>query len=553
DSDKGKAVKFYTCVAAGKLDPYYEDVYSLKVRAMRRIAEIYDEAGDIEKAVEWYSKFSEDEDGKICLYNLDKFYSIGEYSVRGIAERLAELYYEIGRKAQSVRYYNKLNFQHDDEIYEDEVVRISCEIAAECKDDTEAAKWYEFSISYGRENDEAAEKISLLAKNGNGYAQCLMAEYFCDRTESLDWYQKAVKNGCCARAYYGIGMIALGGLKDDKEAAKYFYESLKSSAGNYPVNTYRDLYEHSYYSIYSYSFWDTYKGKALEGLLKIVEREQKSPVLPHYAETLVMELISTDSDILEVIKSRYERSNSEHSAIFQNMLGVIYSEDLGGVEVDFEEAASWYRRAAENGHVEAMYALAEMYEEGRGVERDIDEAVKWYREASERGHLTAKTMLDKINNFSETVILEKEPETDTVEDDEDENAENEDNGIEMKQAMKAEAVERMKLLGLPEKIINEFQEKSVIYISESVKYGEISEVYRLDKNDILCIDIKEFEKEYRGSLVYHVIRNFNGENSYGDIDSFLNVFPEPSEWDYVKKVFKTKKILMDVYAFNRTI
>ena len=160
---------------------------------------------------------------------------------------------------------------------------------------------------------------------------------------------------------------------------------------------------------------------------------------------------------------------------------------------------------------------------------------------------------DGYEDSDETVISEKEPETDTVEDDEDENAENEDNGIDMKQAMKAEAVERMKLLGLPEKIINEFQEKSVIYVSESVKYGEIRKVYRLDKNDILCIDIKEFEKEYRGSLVYHVIRDFNGENSYGDIDSFLNVFPEPSEWDYVKKVFKTKKILMDVYAFNRTI
>ena len=559
DSDKEKALEFYKLASEGELDPDDEDVYALKVKAMRKIAEIYDEAGDYANAVEWYKKFAEDEDGDIILYNFDKYYTIGEDVVRHIAERLAELYYELGQKEQSVKYYNKLKFQHDDDDYREKVTSISCEIAAECEDNTETVKWYQFSMDYGEETDEAAEKISEFAEKGNAYAQCLMADRFMSNSEykqALDWYQKAVKSNCRAWAYYGIGMIALKGLKDEGKAAKYFCESLKSRE-NSLSNLHKDLYKASYVD-----FWhDTYKGKALSKLLDIVRNEQKSPVLPHYAETLFMELISTESEILEQVKDNFEYSSGEDSAIFQNMLGIIYSEDLGGVDVDFEEAASWYRKAAENGHVEAMYALAEMYEEGRGVEQDIDEAVKWYREASEKGHLTAKTMLERLTGVEEEEAQEISSETDIddtdtdSEEEDEEEAEDDDVKMdeeELRQAMKAEAVERMKLLGLPEKIINDFQEKSAIYISESVKFGEINEVYKIDDDNTLLDDIKDFEKDYDGSLVYHVIRNYN---DYHELifDSFLFVFPNPSEWDYAKRVFKNKKILMDVYVLNREI
>ena len=559
DSDKEKALEFYKLASEGELDPDDEDVYALKVKAMRKIAEIYDEAGDYANAVEWYKKIAEDEDGDIILYNFDKYYTIGEDVVRHIAERLAELYYELGQKEQSVKYYNKLKFQHDDDDYREKVTSISCEIAAECEDNTETVKWYQFSMDYGEETDEAAEKISEFAEKGNAYAQCLMADRFMSNSEykqALDWYQKAVKSNCRAWAYYGIGMIALKGLKDEGKAAKYFCESLKSRE-NSLSNLHKDLYKASYVD-----FWhDTYKGKALSKLLDIVRNEQKSPVLPHYAETLFMELISTESEILEQVKDNFEYSSGEDSAIFQNMLGIIYSEDLGGVDVDFEEAASWYRKAAENGHVEAMYALAEMYEEGRGVEQDIDEAVKWYREASEKGHLTAKTMLERLTGVEEEEAQEISSETDIddtdtdSEEEDEEEAEDDDVKMdeeELRQAMKAEAVERMKLLGLPEKIINDFQEKSAIYISESVKFGEINEVYKIDDDNTLLDDIKDFEKDYDGSLVYHVIRNYN---DYHELifDSFLFVFPNPSEWDYAKRVFKNKKILMDVYVLNREI
>ncbi len=50
---------------------------------------------------------------------------------------------------------------------------------------------------------------------------------------------------------------------------------------------------------------------------------------------------------------------------------------------DFENAAIWYRRAAEQGWARAQTNLARLYENGLGVERDLVEAVYWYRLASD--------------------------------------------------------------------------------------------------------------------------------------------------------------------------
>jgi len=57
-----------------------------------------------------------------------------------------------------------------------------------------------------------------------------------------------------------------------------------------------------------------------------------------------------------------------------------------GVEMDQEEAAKWFEKAAEEGHPHAMYKIAERYETGIGVARDSEIAIKWYRKAAETGY-----------------------------------------------------------------------------------------------------------------------------------------------------------------------
>jgi serine/threonine-protein kinase len=61
-----------------------------------------------------------------------------------------------------------------------------------------------------------------------------------------------------------------------------------------------------------------------------------------------------------------------------------------GVEKSDEQAAVWYRKAAELGHRSAQFTLATMYEYGSGVERSDEEAFNWYRKAGEQDDAEAQ-------------------------------------------------------------------------------------------------------------------------------------------------------------------
>ena len=52
---------------------------------------------------------------------------------------------------------------------------------------------------------------------------------------------------------------------------------------------------------------------------------------------------------------------------------------------NYAEMVSWYRKAAQQGHHEAQFQLAECYARGTGVAKDVAEAIKWYRKAANGG------------------------------------------------------------------------------------------------------------------------------------------------------------------------
>ena len=61
-----------------------------------------------------------------------------------------------------------------------------------------------------------------------------------------------------------------------------------------------------------------------------------------------------------------------------------------------KESFERYKKAAEQGDVEAQYNLGLMYEFGDGVEEDFDQAVKWFEKAAERGHEGAQDALEQL-------------------------------------------------------------------------------------------------------------------------------------------------------------
>lgn len=72
------------------------------------------------------------------------------------------------------------------------------------------------------------------------------------------------------------------------------------------------------------------------------------------------------------------KAANEGDAEAQLFLGRHYCE-----EKDYVAAAQWYRKAAEQGNLEAPEELGNIYYEGRGVKRDWNEALKWYFAAAE--------------------------------------------------------------------------------------------------------------------------------------------------------------------------
>jgi TPR repeat protein len=69
-----------------------------------------------------------------------------------------------------------------------------------------------------------------------------------------------------------------------------------------------------------------------------------------------------------------------------------------GVSQDYEEAAKWYRLAADQGLSEAQYNLGHMLMDDQGPTQDRKQAVKWFRLAADQGHLDAKIAIQQIRN-----------------------------------------------------------------------------------------------------------------------------------------------------------
>src|SRR5690606_30962017 len=71
---------------------------------------------------------------------------------------------------------------------------------------------------------------------------------------------------------------------------------------------------------------------------------------------------------------------------------------LGRVHMgeDNEEAARWFKAAAEHGHVQSLNSLAALYEAGQGVPKNLAEAFRLRRKAAESGNAVAEAMVGSM-------------------------------------------------------------------------------------------------------------------------------------------------------------
>ncbi len=93
--------------------------------------------------------------------------------------------------------------------------------------------------------------------------------------------------------------------------------------------------------------------------------------------------------------SWYRKAAEQGDAFAQDRLGYQYANGLG-VTQDYAAAAIWYRKAADQGQADARASLGFQYANGLGVPQDYVTAHMWFSLASASGNRDAARGRDKI-------------------------------------------------------------------------------------------------------------------------------------------------------------
>ena len=270
------------------------------------------------------------------------------------------------------------------------------------QDDGEATEWFRRAANQGHEDaqhllgwqhgeerdveevDAETEDSSPKAvRLANRQSHCRLAFLYLRRLATVSKYHNhqvgsVVEKGC-EEANYELGKIYSRGLlvaMDDTEAAGWYLRA--AELGH--VEAQHALGEHYDRSVFRL-WWSR---------VALVEKRSYSP-----------------KDDVRMVQDRtksvkwYRRSAEQGHIESQIRLAQIYQ--LGSeVEEDCSEASRWYRRAAEQGDSGAQYSLGKLFEED-GDSRDDFEALNWYLKAAEQGHRRAQHKLVSLYEWGRGV------------------------------------------------------------------------------------------------------------------------------------------------------
>ena len=89
----------------------------------------------------------------------------------------------------------------------------------------------------------------------------------------------------------------------------------------------------------------------------------------------------------------YRKAADQGDVDAQFNLGVIYENGYGVPEND-ALAVKWYRKAANQGYASAQYNLGHMYDSGRGMPENSIRAYVWWSMGKTQGHANAGKNID---------------------------------------------------------------------------------------------------------------------------------------------------------------
>jgi TPR repeat protein len=111
--------------------------------------------------------------------------------------------------------------------------------------------------------------------------------------------------------------------------------------------------------------------------------------------------------MLEFCTEWYFRSAEQGYVDAQFALGLQYKFG-GGVDKDTKEAIGWFRKAADQDHGGAAYCLGVGYANGIGVAKDAAVALEWHRLAAELGEECSQFYLGQVYCYGVGVMKDME-------------------------------------------------------------------------------------------------------------------------------------------------
>ncbi|MCR5404824.1 MAG: TIR domain-containing protein [Butyrivibrio sp.] len=253
-------------------------------------------------------------------------------------------------------------------------------------------EFYEKAASMG--NIKAMNQTGLLYRQGKGCEA--------DGEKALDYYKDAADLGSY-EAMSNIGLLYRYGLKpiqEDIDSAYRWYKKAADAGQASAMNDIGDMYREGVYPTNTDMDEKERYNTARQWYEKAVSYGYGSAY--YKLGNMYKEGLIGDEQDYDKALEYYEKGADMGSSAAMNQLGFYYSDEAK--EPDNEKANYWYQRAANLGNDVAMYNLGVNYENGLGVEKNYETAAVYYRMAGDEGNIDALVSLAQLyaeGNLSE--------------------------------------------------------------------------------------------------------------------------------------------------------
>ena len=294
----------------------------------------------------------------------------------------------------------------------------------DAKDYIQAAIWYQKAADQGYKY--AQYHLGHMYAEGQGVTQ--------DYIQAVNWYQKAA-NQDIPSAQVSLGWYYMNGFgnlsKETTDYKKAIYWNKKGAKNGDPegFNNLGWLYENGLGIQQNLNkAAEFYQNAITEGIKEGVKKERLQEAQSRLAniKTKIHTIteLNEPSDVsaqVELASKLYAEKNynlaanwyrkaaDQGDAYGQSKLGTLYAKGQG-VKKNPKEAIKLYLLSANQGFVEAQNNLGVMYFNGIGVSKNQEQALKWFKLAAEQGDKKSIKVLEEITASNKSG-LDSEPVT----------------------------------------------------------------------------------------------------------------------------------------------